>query len=118
MTKINRSIFLGLCMLFTCSFDFLYGGNSVQEIVKLKELRCEYAINPLGIDTRTPKFSWILESLERGQMQSAYHVLIASSLENLNKDKGDKWDSKKVKSSNSVNIPYKGNPLDSGEKCY
>lgn len=118
MVQIIRSIFLGICMLFACSVDFLYGGNSVEEIVKLKELRCEYAINPLGIDVKTPKFSWILESLERGQMQSAYQVLVASSLENLNNDKGDKWDSKKVKLSNSVNIPYKGKPFTSGEKCY
>lgn len=118
MTQINRTFFLGLCALLMFPLSFLNAGNMLRGNVEVKQLRCEYATNPLGIDTQTPKFSWILESTERGQMQSAYQVLVASSLENLNKDEGDKWDSKKIKLRNSVNIPYKGNPLASGEKCY
>lgn len=56
-------------------------------------LTCEYAVNPLGLDVVKPRFSWILESDERGQMQSAYQILVASSEEKLNADAGDKWDS-------------------------
>ena len=100
MTQIIRSIFLGICMLIAFSFEALYGSNIAPDNIKLKELRCEYAINPLGIDTRTPKFTWILESAQRGQMQSAYQVLVATSLENLNKGIGDKWDSKKIRLGN------------------
>jgi hypothetical protein len=37
-------------------------------------LKCEYAVNPLGIDTLKPRFGWILESLRRGRSQSAYQV--------------------------------------------
>ena len=118
MVQIIRSIFLGICMIIAFSFDPLYGSNPASDNIKLVELRCEYAINPLGIDVKTPKFSWILESTERGQMQSAYQVLVASSLDNLQKEVGDNWDSKKVKLSNSVNISYKGKLLTSGEKCY
>jgi len=86
--------------------------------LKLKELRCEYAQNPLGIDTPAPRFSWILESNRRNQMQSAYHILVAGSEEKLDKYIGDKWDSRKVFSDKSVNIPYEGQTLTSGEKCY
>lgn len=118
MIQNMKPIFFGLCMLITFSFDFLYTGNTKEGNVNLKELRCEYAINPMGLDVPVPKFSWILESSERGQMQSAYQVLVATNLDNLKKGIGDKWDSKKVKLSNSVNIPYKGKSLSSGEKCY
>lgn len=74
ISQIKNAISLGLLIVLTLSFDFLYGGNLLQGNVKIHELRCEYAINPLGIDTKNPKFSWILESVERGQMQSAYQV--------------------------------------------
>ena len=105
-------------MIIAFSFDSLYGSNPASDNIKLVELRCEYATNPLGIDVKTPKFSWILESTERGQMQSAYQVLVASSLDNLQNEVGDNWDSKKVKLSNSVNISYKGKLLISGKKYY
>ncbi len=84
----------------------------------VRELRCEYDKNPLGIDTPQPGFSWILESNQRAQMQSAYHILVAGTAEKLRADIGDKWDSGKVASEKSVNIPYQGKNLSSGEKCY
>ena len=67
MKQINRAIYLGLCILIMSSLGMLYAGNTIEEIVKLKELRCEYAINPLGIDTHAPKFSWIQNQLTEGK---------------------------------------------------
>jgi alpha-L-rhamnosidase len=29
--------------------------------------RCEYSDNPLGLDVRQPRLSWVLESKERAQ---------------------------------------------------
>ena len=82
------------------------------------ELRCEYAADPLGIDVTQPRFSWVLESSQRGQTQSAYQILVAGSEEKLHANIGDKWDSGKVASDESVNVTYKGSALASGEKCY
>lgn len=82
------------------------------------QLRCEYAVNPLGLDTEEPRFSWLLESSQRGQMQSAYQIIVASSEEKLNENKGDLWDSGKVTSEKSVNVVYKGSKLSSSQKCY
>ncbi len=81
------------------------------------ELTCEYAVNPLGVDVPKPRFSWVLESDQRGQMQSAYQILVASSEEQLNADTGDKWESGKVTSDQSVNVAYEGSSLTSGERC-
>ena len=47
------------------------------------ELTCEYVTDPVGVDVTEPRFSWILESDQRGQMQSAYQILVASSKEKL-----------------------------------
>ncbi|UCG46357.1 MAG: family 78 glycoside hydrolase catalytic domain [Phycisphaerales bacterium] len=82
------------------------------------DLRCEYSINPLGIDVAQPRLSWILRSGARGQMQSAYQILVAGSRENLRQNKGELWDSGKVKSDRSVNVAYKGRALKSAQRCY
>ena len=55
-------------------------------------LTCEYAADPLRIDVAQPRFGWVLNSSRRGQMQSAYQILVAGSPEKLKADIGDKWD--------------------------
>ena len=82
------------------------------------ELWCEYAADPLGIDAPEPRFSWILASSRRGQVQSAYRILVASSEEGLGGGIGDKWDSGVVASDASVNVAYGGAALSSGERCF
>ena len=81
-------------------------------------LRCEYLKNPLGIDVLQPRFAWVLAHTERGQKQTAYQVLVASSLELLNQDKGDLWDSGKTASEDSAQVVYSGKPLASGKTRY
>ena len=95
-----------------------YAGRAAASSITAKELRCEYTVNPLGIDVVQPRFSWILESKQRGQMQSAYQVLVASSEKKLKAETGDKWDSGKIDSDQSVNVAYQGIALKSGEKCW
>ncbi|AJR04979.1 family 78 glycoside hydrolase catalytic domain [Siansivirga zeaxanthinifaciens] len=77
------------------------------------DLKCEYKTNSLGIDNTTPRFSWKLVDANnnRGQKQTAYQVLVASSLDNLKNDLGDLWDSGKFDSNQSVNNRYNGIPL-------
>jgi alpha-L-rhamnosidase len=86
--------------------------------IVVKKVRCEYVVNPLGIDTEEPRFSWTLESNRRGQKQTAYQIIVASSVEKLESNKPDKWDSGKVVSGRSVNVEYGGSALNSGEKCW
>ena len=81
-------------------------------------LRCEYLKNPMGIDVREPRFAWVLAHTERGQKQTAYQVLVASSLELVNQDKPDQWDSGKTTSDDSTQVAYKGKPLASGKTYY
>jgi hypothetical protein len=83
-----------------------------------KNLRCEYLVNPRGIDVLQPRLSWTLQSEQRGQLQSAYRILVASSLRRLEQDTGDLWDSGKVASSQAIQIPYGGRPPASQMRCY
>ncbi len=81
-------------------------------------LRCEYLVNPLGIDAAKPRLSWVIESDRRGERQTAYQVLVASTPELLAKDQGDLWDSGKVTSDQSIQVEYKGKPLTSRIRCF
>lgn len=82
------------------------------------ELLCEYARNPLGVDVKCPNLSWKLRSSERDQHQAAYQILVASSAGNLDKDKGDLWDSKRVTSNETLRISYRGRSLDSSQQVF
>ncbi len=81
-------------------------------------LRCEYAENPLGIDVAKPRLSWILQSAERGQAQTAYQVLAATAPAVLARDQGDLWDSGRVESAESLGIAYAGPALHSGQRVH
>jgi alpha-L-rhamnosidase len=80
--------------------------------------RCEYQVDPLGIDVARPRLSWTLRSGERGQGQSAYQVLVASSPDGLARDQGDLWDSGRVASDQTIHVEYAGKPLGSRRQCF
>ncbi len=81
-------------------------------------LRCEYSTMPLDIDSPHPRLSWEMVSPTRGQKQTAYEILVASSPDVLKTDKGDLWDSGKVASDATAQIAYAGQPLASREPCF
>ena len=100
-------------------FTFLLLGYSLSNSgLKIEELSLEQSINPLGIDSETPRFSWKLSSNVRNQRQTAYQILVASSKENLEDNVGDVWDSGKVNSDQSVLVEYGGKQLESTKKYY
>ena len=78
--------------LLTC---WLVGITVVNAAVSVTYTRCEYRENPVAVDALQPRLSWVLESKDRGVLQSAYQVLVASSADALKKDRGDLWDSGK-----------------------
>lgn len=95
----------------------MISNNSSKELI-IQDLLVEYLEEPLGLDTLNPRFSWKLKSGKRGQRQTAYLVLVASSYKNIKDGKGDIWDSGKVKSFGQSNIRFEGSKLKSRTKYY
>ena len=83
-----------------------------------ENLRCEYLKNPLGLHETQPRLSWIVGSSRRGERQTAYQILAASTSANLAKNQGDLWDSGKVLSDETAQIVYAGSPLGSRQSCF
>ena len=81
-------------------------------------MRCEYQNDPLGIDTRWPRLSWEVSDGRRGAIQTAYQVLVASSLEKLGADEADVWDSGERETDQSHLVRYRGPLLRSARAYY
>ena len=82
------------------------------------ELKCEYLENPLAVNTLTPKFSWKAASERQGFIQQAYEIRVADAPEKLGKQQECLWDSGKVRSTQSLHIPYAGTALRPGGFYY
>lgn len=97
---------------------FLLPVNLLAEGIGVYDLRVENLKNPLGIDTPAPRFSWKISSAKTNTVQRKYQILVASSLDNLNKNEGDLWNSDEVKSDKQLWIPYQGKSLKSNDKAF
>ena len=106
-----------------CSLFFI-GGCVMQNhvtVLTATKLRCEYQDDPLGIDQTEPRLDWQLVSTNpelRSQKQTAYRILVASSEENLAKDRGDLWDTGKIDSDETTQIVYAGKSLSSRQRAF
>ncbi|MFZ1932925.1 MAG: family 78 glycoside hydrolase catalytic domain [Thermoguttaceae bacterium] len=103
--------------LFAGLAEFAAADTPVQPV----NLRCEYLAAPLGIDVVQPRLSWQIGASDpatRDYRQTAYQVVVASTLASLGEDRGDLWDTGRVISDQSVHVVYRGKPLTSRAVCY
>ena len=101
---------LSACLLFIAT-----ASNAHPAELALANLRTEYRTDPLGLDTRHPRLSWELVSTDRAVMQAAYRVRVAESAAQLAGD-APLWDTGRVESADSIQIPYGGPALLSGRR--
>ena len=76
------------------------------QAVEVAGLHCEYRSDPQGIDVVAPRLEWRLSSARRGEHQTAYQILVATSPDMLARDQGDLWDSGKITSNRSIQVEY------------
>ncbi|TAG12139.1 MAG: alpha-L-rhamnosidase [Sphingobacteriia bacterium] len=110
MKNICYIFFTWLLTLSTC----LYATEPALPI----KLSCEYLQNPLGIDITQPRLSWNLSSVQRGDYQTGYEIMVSSA---QNADRillGDCWTTGKINSTQSLHIIYEGKPLQPFTKYY
>lgn len=88
------------------------------QALQVTDLQCGYNTNPAGIEVTSPKLSWKLKAEGRNVMQTAYRVLVADDQADLKRNTGNIWDSKKIQSSLSIQVTYKGKTLQSTKTYY
>ncbi|HBE43792.1 MAG TPA: acetylglucosamine-6-sulfatase, partial [Bacteroidales bacterium] len=81
-------------------------------------LMVEFIRDPDGVRIMdlNPEFTWIVPP--DAKSQNAYEILVSSSMENLEKDFADTWNSSKVNSSESSEVEFGGNRLDPGTRYF
>jgi hypothetical protein len=65
-------------------------------------LTCESMENPIGLTTAQPCLCWTVASTDRDEIQSAYQILVASTLARLVENRVDIRDSRGVKSEQTI----------------
>ena len=86
-------------------------------VVRVIDLRTERLVNPMSIDTPTPRLGWRIESTANDVMQTACRIIVASSRKKADAQEGDLWDVT-INNDRSQWIPYEGKPLKSNTRCY
>jgi alpha-L-rhamnosidase len=104
----------GLSILGGCAIQ----GRQSDTALRATELRVEYQANPLGMDVRSPRLSWQLQSLTRATMQSAYQIRVSESPEGLSRSADVLWDSGRISSDQSNQHAYGGPALRSGQRYF
>lgn len=111
----SNKLLYTVCLSASLAMGLPLSAATPVEVVKM---RTENRVNPLGIGTITPRFSWQITSTKKGVVQTSYQILVASSQEKLDRNEGDLWDSGEQKSSEQLWIPYQGKALLSGAEAY
>lgn len=117
ITTTEISLFIGVLLaLFTlaqgCALskeDYKKGEAESPAIGNLLpvDLRCQYLVDPLGVDDPAPRFSWKLKASDpqlRGRIQTAYQVIVSTDPKKLSLDTANVWDSGRVISNEQLQI--------------
>lgn len=73
------------------------------------DLRCDNKVEPVGVDTKVPRFSWKLFNEKRNTMQMAYELKVLEGKKII-------WTTGKVNSDQSVMVDYGGPSLGSAKQ--
>lgn len=92
--------------------------SSSAQAVSVGELHCELLKDPLGIEIADPRLSWLIQSKDRGQRQTAFQILAASSPANLQPGRAELWDTGKVASDQTAHLRYAGKLLASRQAVF
>jgi alpha-L-rhamnosidase len=84
---------------------------------KVSNLKCEYLINPIGIDAQQPRLTWMLADDTRGARQTAYQLFVGTDSAAVSTGRGDSWQTAKIPSDANL-VNYRGKTLQPFTKYY
>jgi alpha-L-rhamnosidase len=103
--------------LLLVSFITLLSFQSFSQKLQVTALTTEHQNNPMGIDVRTPRFSWKIVSQQNDVMQTSYEIRVGEDASSTDVKKSI-WLSGKVQSDQSVLVPYAGPALKSRKRYF
>ncbi len=116
--KISLFVFVVLFVNGLARADLRHAQEKVGKAAHPFALRCNYRVNPMGIETLTPNFSWQIATHEQNWLQSAYQIVVATTPEALTEKNYNVWNSGKTNGGESVSITYDGPALKARQRYY
>ncbi len=114
----NQMKRISLFLLFVVSVLVFSACQKAKSPVLVNDLKCEFQKNPIGIDRVQPLLQWKLNDERRGAVQTAYQIIVSSSLSKADHNESDIWDSGKIESGQSVHVKYEGPATESGKTYF
>lgn len=107
---------LSISVLSFAAVPAVASGAKAETVNAPIQLSCDSLHNPLGIDGAHPRLSWQQTAAGRNIRQIAYQILVSTTptpgaAHNV-------WDSGRIASDTSVEVPYAGPALKSGGRYY
>ena len=115
-----RNILLIVCAFLCCSTAGAAKKKTTRKnaaAVAVTDMRTERMVNPMSLDTPTPRIGWRIVSDKNDVMQTSYRIIVASTPEKAQNLEGDLWD-ESASSDRSQWIVYAGKELRSNTRCY
>ena len=118
--SLRTTAVLPLLALLLAGTGLLTGcqSNEPDDSFWVSRLRVESRLEPVVTDLTQPRFSWEIRSDERDINQTYYQLLVASNQDVIEADSADVWDSGRIKSDVSIQLPYEGPALKSRTTYY
>lgn len=112
---VKTRIFIILLSLVSLTMTSANKKKTLQ--INVTDLRTERLVNPMSIDTPTPRLGWRIETNTNDVKQTCYHLIVSSTPEKAQAFDGDLWESI-VDTDQSQWISYQGKTLRSNTRCY
>jgi alpha-L-rhamnosidase len=104
-----RSLHTRACIrLFSLLVSFSFASNLFAGMPEIVAMKCEYLVNPIGVDAQYPRLSWQLKDERRGAAQTAYQIIVSTHPTDLSKELA--WQSGKINGTPNL-VRYKGRKL-------
>lgn len=101
--------FVIVLVLFSCT-------NLVSHS-KLINLKCEHLVNPIGLDSPAPRFTWQMSDNTIEAQQIACEIIVGSDSLAVVSEKGEQWNSGKLTTQQSL-VSYSGKSLNPFTKYF
>ncbi len=85
--------------------------------LSVEQLRLNYLKNPIGTDDPSPRFFWVLKSELSNTVQTTYRLQVSLD-KSFSDDSQLIWDTGTIRSNQSIQVSYAGEPLQSATRYF
>jgi alpha-L-rhamnosidase len=84
---------------------------------KVVNMKCEYLVDPIGVDVARPRLCWQLSDTRQGAGQTAYQIYVGTDSAEVANGNGNMWASLKTESEIQL-VKYEGKELQPFTRYY